>query len=119
MFGEVEIIALTLVAAALAATSQYFMKKYVHKFQFDIKGALTLLKNRGILVSIGLYFFSAVFYLLALNSGELDFVYPIFASTFIFVLIISAVMFREHIGKKRLLGVLLVVFGIVIIAMTY
>lgn len=117
--GEIGILLVTLFAAALAAISQYFMKKHVHKFPFHIKGALSLLKNRGVLMAACLYLISAFVYLYALSSGELDFVYPIFASTFVFVLVISAFKLKERMGVKRILGILFVVLGILIIALTY
>ncbi len=119
MLSEVYIILLTTIAAAIAAASQYFLKSSVHKFRLSPSGIISLIKNRGVMAAIGLYFIGAVFYLLALDSGELSFVYSIFASTFIFVLLISYFALREKVGSTRLIGTALIVVGIMIIAITY
>ncbi len=119
LLGELDIILLTLIAAAIAAISQYIMKRSVHKFTLSIDGGISLLKNKGLLVGIGVYLSSLVFYLTALSSGELSFVYPTFASTFVFVFLIARFKLGEGIGLKRGLGLMLIVLGIIIVAMTY
>ncbi|MEM0201051.1 MAG: hypothetical protein QXD23_01465 [Candidatus Micrarchaeaceae archaeon] len=119
MLNEFEVIGLTLFAAAIAATSQYLMKKSIHKFNISIKGIFSLLKNKFLLVSIFVYLISLVFYLIALSSGELSFVYPTFASTFIFVFIIAKLKLNETMTLHRSIGLILIVLGIFIVAMTY
>lgn len=119
LLGELDIILLTLIAAAIAAISQYIMKRSVHKFTLSIDGGISLLKNKGLLVGIGVYLSSLVFYLTSLSSGELSFVYPTFASTFVFVFLIARFKLGEGIGLKRGLGLMLIVLGIIIVAMTY
>ncbi len=119
MLGELDIILLTIVAAAIAAVSQYFMKSSVHRFQLSPSGILSLLRNKGVMAAIGLYITGSVFYLLALDSGQLSFIYSIFASTFVFVLLISYFALREKVSKARLIGTALIILGVIIIAITY
>ena len=119
MFNEIEIILLTLIAAMIAAVSQYIMKSSVHKFSLNIKGGLSLFKNKGLVFGIVIYLLSLVFYLTALSSGQLSFVYPTFASTFIFVFLIAKFKLNENITNRRGVGLLLIIIGIIIIAMTY
>lgn len=119
MLNEIEIVGLTLMAAAVAATSQYLMKKSIHKFSIDIKGIFSLLKNKVLILSIFVYLISLIFYLIALSSGQLSFVYPTFASTFLFVFIIAKLKLNEPITLYRGVGLTLIVIGIIIVAMTY
>ncbi len=119
LLGELGIIIFTLVAAAIAAVSQYLLKNAIHKFDLSLKGILSLVRNRGVMFGILLYLVSAVFYLFALDYGQLSFVYSIFSSTFIFVLFISYFALKERITSMRVLGTALVILGIIIIAMTY
>ncbi len=119
MLSEVEIICLTLIAAAIAATSQYLMKRSIHKFNINIKGIFSLFKNKFLILSILVYLVSLVFYLIALSSGELSFVYPTFASTFLFVFIIAKLKLNEPITLHRGVGLVLIVIGIIIVALTY
>lgn len=119
MLDELDIVILTIISAAIAAGSQYFMKNSIHKFRLNISGIISLLKNKGVMAGIGMYLLGSVFYLFALDSGELSFVYSIFSSTFIFVLLISYFVLREGISKTRLLGTALIILGILVIAFTY
>ncbi len=121
MLGEFQIIALTLVAAAIAAFSQYVMKNAVHKFSFSFSGTgiFSLLKNKRLLVGVGIYLVSLVFYLVALSSGQLSFVYPTFASTFVFVFLFARFRLHESITYRRYVGLALIILGIVLVALTY
>jgi len=64
------------------------------------------------------YLLGLAFYLVALSAGQLSIVYPVFASSFIFVTIISAVLFKERITTLRAIGILLVFLGITIVALS-
>ena len=64
------------------------------------------------------YFVSLVIYLYALSNAQLSIVYPTFASTFIFVTLLSVVALKEKVTGKRAAGILMVFFGIVIIALS-
>jgi uncharacterized membrane protein len=119
LLNEIEVIGFTLIAAAIAATSQYLMKKSIHKFSIDLKGIFSLFKNKFLIISIFVYLISLVFYLIALSSGELSFVYPTFATTFLFVFIIAKLKLNEPITLYRGIGITLIVIGVIIVAMTY
>ena len=99
--------------------SQYLLKNSIHKFKLSASGIMSLVRNKGVMAGIAVYLLGAVFYLVALNSGELSFVYSIFSSTFVFVLLLSYFMLKERITAPRLIGTLLIIVGILIIALTY
>lgn len=119
MLGEIQIIGITLVAAVIAAVAQYTFKRSVPKFSLSLSGIMELLKQKGIWLGLALYFGSLVVYLKALDSGQLSFVYPTFASSFIFIALISHVKLKEKLSAKRISGICLIVIGIVLVAMTY
>lgn len=119
MLGESAIIAITLASAVIAAAAQYFYKKSIKKFEFNSKGLKILISNRGIWIGGILYIVSLVVYLKALSSGALSFVYPTFASTFVFVAFISHFALKEKISRMRVLGLTLIVLGVVLVALTY
>lgn len=119
MSGELLIIAIVLASAFLAAAAQYLFKKHITRFSPDMKGVLSLARNRGMLAGAAIYAISLAIYLDALRLGELSFVYPAFASVFVFVLLISRFKLREKIGLGRIIGVALVVAGIAVVALTY
>ncbi len=112
------VILITLVAALIASFSQTLYKKSMTK---KIEGAREMLRTfirKPILIGFAGYAFSLVIYLYALAKAPLSIVYPIFASTFIFVTILSVFVLKEKINSKRIAGMVLIFFGIVIIALT-
>lgn len=119
MLSEIGIIATTLLAAAIAASAQYVFKKSVPKFDFGKRGIRSLVLNKGIWTGGLIYLVGLVVYLKALGSGQLSFVYPTFASTFVFITLISHFLLKEELKAKRIAGIALVIVGIIIVALTY
>ncbi len=119
MLSELEIMLTTLAAALIAATAQYLFKKSVPKFELSPRGIKHLLSSAGIWIGGILYIGSLAVYLEALGSGELSFVYPTFASTFIFIALISYFLLKEEMGPKRVAGIALVFIGIALVALSY
>ena len=112
------IILITFIAAFFAALAQYFFKGALPKFSFNMKEMLSLFRNKGIVTGIIVYFIGLGFYLYALRSGELSFVYPVFSIIFVFVALIGMIKFKERLGIKRIAGLALIIIGIVVIALT-
>ena len=120
MLGVLEIIAITLVAAALAASAQYVFKKNLKKFRFDAAGIVSTLTHGKTLLGLLLYAVSLIAYLYALSSAPIvSFVYPIFSSSFIFILLISKYALKEEVSLHRSLGILLILVGIAIVSLTF
>ncbi len=116
---ELVIVAIVLVAAFLAAVAQYIFKRSMPRFNAGIRGLLGLLQSRQILLGLAVYAGSLAIYLYALRFGALSFVYPTFASVFVFVLLFSRFWLGEHISMHRALGVAIVILGIALVALTY
>lgn len=112
------LVIITFIAAFFAAIAQYFFKDALPKFGFNMKEMFALFRNRGIITGIIVYFIGLGFYLYALRSGELSFVYPVFSIIFVFVALIGMVKFKEKLGVKRIAGLALIIIGIMIIALT-
>ena len=112
-----EVIFLTLLAALVSSFAQLMFKKSVKKID-SIAHIIGLLKNRGVLLGLLGYGVGFLLYLPGLAAGQLSVVYPIFASTFIFVTLLSATILKEKIAVLRWVGVLLVFAGITIVAIS-
>ncbi len=119
MLGVVAIVLLTLAAALAAAFAQYLFKRSLKAFRLNLKGIILLASNRGVILGGLISLASLAVYLLALGSGQLTFVYPTFASTFVFVLLISHFALKEKVTRARALGIILIIAGIAIVALTY
>jgi multidrug transporter EmrE-like cation transporter len=120
MLGAAEIIGITLVSAVIAAAAQYLYKRGIGKFSFNLKEIVGEFKKKDILMGVVLYIASLAVYLYALDNAPLiSFVYPVFASTFVFVLLISRFIFGERINLHRVLGMVLIVIGIAVVSLTF
>ena len=112
-----EVILLTLLAALVSSLAQLIFKRSVTKID-NFRHLMAHARNRGVLLGFVGYITAFALYLVALSGGELSIVYPVFASSFIFVTLISARVLRERITAVRAAGVLLVFIGIAIVAVS-
>jgi drug/metabolite transporter (DMT)-like permease len=110
------VIFITLIAALIASFSQILYKKGLVNKVSGFKGAILAFKNKNVLIGQIGYLLSLGVYLYALSEAPLSVVYPLFASTFIFITILSAIILNEKVSKWRAAGVLIVFLGIVMIA---
>ncbi|MEM3781590.1 MAG: hypothetical protein QXT43_01330 [Candidatus Micrarchaeaceae archaeon] len=120
MASELFVVSLTLLAAAIAAYAQYIFKRYVKSFGLNTKEVLQTVFERHVLFGAALYVLSFAIYIYALHAAPIiSFVYPIFASTFVFVFLISKFVLNEPVGSVRLLGIVLIVLGVLAVTATY
>ncbi len=113
------VIALTLISAMIAAFAQYVFKSSIPKFKFSAKEVAGLARNKSVLFGLSAYVLSLAIYLVALHFGQLSYIYPVFASSFVFVFLISRYKLKEELTAMRMAGIALVVLGIVIVSLTY
>jgi drug/metabolite transporter (DMT)-like permease len=112
------VIFITLFAALLASVAQIMYKRGLANRINGIRSAISAIKNRRVIGGAVIYFTSLAIYLYALSNAPLSVVYPIFASTFIFIAIFSVVMLKEKVTGARALGTFLVFLGVAIIAIS-
>ena len=76
---------------------------------------LAMLHNANLLVGYCLYGLNTVLLTLALKDGELSILYPVISLTFIWVMFLSLVFFKESISVPKILGVLVIVAGVAVL----
>ena len=74
----------------------------------------TLILNPWILSGMLAGFFALVCWLAAMTKFELSYAYPFMSLAFVFVLVLSAILFHEPITLAKVLGVLLIIAGIIV-----
>jgi len=112
-----EVILLTLLAALISSLAQLTFKRSVGRIG-SLKDMVRLIANRGVLLGLLGYAAGFLLELAALSGGQLSIVYPIFASSFIFVTLLSATTLKERVSLMRAAGVLLIFAGIAIVAVS-
>ena len=75
---------------------------------------LKLLLNPWIISGVAAGFFALLCWMIAMTRFDLSFAYPFMSLAFIFVLILSAIFFRETVTMPKMIGVMLIVAGIII-----
>jgi multidrug transporter EmrE-like cation transporter len=71
--------------------------------------------NPYLFAGYSLYGISAVLLILALRHGELSILYPVIALTYVWVAILSVVVFQEQMPPLRIAGIATVVLGVAIL----
>ncbi|MCL4372037.1 EamA family transporter, partial [Candidatus Marsarchaeota archaeon] len=103
-----------------ASSAQILFKSQLSKHKPGILGIVKMIfTNKLIIAGLMGYLGSLVVYLYALSKAPLSVVYPIFASSFIFVTLLSAKFLHEGLDYKRAIGIFAIFAGIVIIAISY
>ena len=110
------VIFITLVAALIASFSQLAYKRNMGKKISSMGDFMATFRKKGVQLGLAGYVASLVVYLYALSNAPLSVVYPTFASTFIFITVLSALQLKESFSTRRSIGVGLVFLGILIIA---
>lgn len=112
MPGNAWILVLVLFCAFLASIGQVFFKMGSKTFEFSIVG---ILGNYKFILGATLYGLSALLFVFALKQGELSILYPIIATSYIWVLFLSHFFFEESITMVKITGVMLIVSGVALI----
>ena len=75
---------------------------------------LSLIFNPWIMSGIFAGFCALLCWLAAMTKFELSYAYPFMSLAFVFVLVLSAVLFHEPLTVAKIMGVLLIIAGIVV-----
>jgi drug/metabolite transporter (DMT)-like permease len=74
--------------------------------------------NIFVIVGLGIYVASTVFWLTALSRVELSFAYPFASLSYIIMVIASWQLFNENLTPLRLLGTLVIACGVFLVSRT-
>jgi len=77
---------------------------------------VTIFTSPLIIFGIAIYFASILLWLYALTIVELSYAYPFLALSYIFVILGSWYFLGEAVSMLRLVGVLIIVFGVLVVA---
>ncbi|MDO8480428.1 MAG: EamA family transporter [Nanoarchaeota archaeon] len=107
-------ILLMVLTTVFTSTAQVLYKFGVKNFEFTFLGLLT---NYYLIGGLALYGLGAVLMLIALKGGELTVLYPIIATSYIWVGLLSSHFFGEILNALRWSGILAIVAGVVFVSL--
>ena len=80
-----------------------------------VQTALAMLLTPSLFAGYSMYGVSTVLLVLALRHGQLSLLYPVFAMTYVWVTILSVVVFHESMNAFKLAGITTIVGGIAVL----
>ncbi len=85
----------------------------LYKFGINKGSLLNLYLISGIL----LYVVAAIIVIIAFRQGKVSVLYPVFATSYIWVILLSSYFFHEAVGQIKFLGIAVIIAGVVLIGL--
>jgi multidrug transporter EmrE-like cation transporter len=102
------IIALVIVCTLLTSTGQIFLKLS----SGSLVSFVSIFSNYYLWIGMAFYGLGALLLIIALKHGELSVLYPFIALSFVWVTILSIVLFHEHVSFHNWLGIASILAGV-------
>jgi len=96
----------------LTSAAQFFYKAGANRLEFDLNSIIT---NYHIIFGLVLYGTGAILMLIALRYGEVSVLFPIIATSYIWVSLGGKYFFNEPIGIIKWIGISVVILGVSIL----
>ncbi len=109
---SVKIIFLVLFCAILGAFGQVFFKLASSDFSLSVEGVL---RNWKFLIGAFLYASSAILFVYSLKHGNLSILYPLIATSYIWVALLSFFILKEPVSMLNVAGIGLIIAGIALV----
>jgi drug/metabolite transporter (DMT)-like permease len=106
-------IGLVVVCTLFTSFAQIFYKFGADRLSFDIFSIIT---NWPVIIGLFLYGIGAVLLITALKGGDVSVLYPIIATSYIWVSLLSMSFFGEIINLYKWVGIIFIFFGVVLVA---
>lgn len=100
------------------STAQVFLKKGANNLLLNkglIKFVLSSAKNLPLIIGCLLYFVAAIIFLIALKNGELSVLYPIIATSYFWVTLLSIFYLKEQVSYLKWMGIVVIFIGIIFV----
>ncbi len=78
-------------------------------------GLLGMATNIPLMGGYCLYGLSTVLLVLALKDGELSLLYPVIALTYVWVTVLSFLIFHDDVNPWKIIGIILIVSGVTVL----
>jgi drug/metabolite transporter (DMT)-like permease len=107
--------ALVFACTVIGAAAQVLIK--MGAMHLTGHGLIAMLTNAPLMAGYSLYGISTVALVYALRDGELSLLYPVIALTYVWVTLLSFILFRETISPFKLVGIATIVAGVGVLGM--
>jgi len=112
MATELWAIGLVLAAQLIGSFGPIYLKRSSKRFGLSIKG---IFLNKDLIIGIAFYAIGTVLFIPALRYGDLSVLYPMVATAYIWVSLLSIKMLGEKMNRNKWLGILVIIIGVMLI----
>ena len=109
---KIWVILLVAFCALLGATGQVFFKLGSKTVSMDIVSWIT---NWKVILGLALYAIATIMFIVALKQGNLSILYPVIATSYIWVAIFSTVFLKEVFPLYKWFAIILILGGVALI----
>lgn len=106
-------IGLMILCTVFTSIAQVFYKFGAARLEFDL---ISLITNFPLITGMVLYILGAVIMIIAFKGGEVSVLYPIIATSYIWVSLLSIYFFNEALNLFRWIGIFVIIIGIIFIS---
>lgn len=114
---------LILIAIGFAVIGQMFMKHGMSGYQLGsitiinfIPQFLRIIFRPFVFIGFVLYMVSSFFWLIGIAKVPLSYAYPMISISYVLVVLLSWLIFKEQVGPLKWLGVAVIIFGVYLIS---
>ncbi len=112
-FTQMQSVGLVFCCTVLGAIAQIFIKTGVTQLQH--LDPIRIVTNLPLLVGYSLYGINTLLLMLALRDGELSVLYPIIALSYVWVTVLSIIIFKDSLNVWKVAGITLIIGGVIIL----
>ena len=102
-------ILLILITTFLTSTAQILFKTTANDLVFDIVKIIT---NYKLLIGLLLYLVGGILVIISFRHGEITILYPILATSYVWVNLLSNYFFEEQINIFKWMGIAAIIIGV-------
>jgi len=102
-----------LLCAVLISIGQLFLK--LGAINLSLTTLTYIYKDYTLLAGIFIYFVSSIVFLYTLRKNDLSLLFPMLATSYVWVLLLSMYFFKEVIKLQQITGILAIVLGVSLI----
>ena len=107
-------IVVVLVACVIGAFGALFLKKGATNISFNFK---KLIRNKKLFLGVIAYGISTIMFIPALKYGELSVLYPLVATSYLWVTLFSKWFLKEQMNLWKWIGISIILIGIIFIGL--
>jgi len=112
-FSHKQSVGLVFLCTFFGVAAQYLIKSGAS--QLHTSSVLDMIRIPSLVAGYSLYGISTALLILALRDGELSLLYPVISLTYVWVTVLSILVFKESVNAAKLCGVATICLGVTLL----